>query len=79
MTRSTRRLHLTQEEFDRHGAWAWDKQPRELINQWRASDKNPGETLADDPVCFLAWQLADEVALRVVGHPVPILSTEGGR
>ena len=29
---------------------------RELINQWRASDKNPGKTIADDPICF--WGLA---------------------
>ena len=33
-------LALTQDEYDKVGAWAWDNQPRELINQWRASDKN---------------------------------------
>jgi hypothetical protein len=71
-------LALTQEEYDKLGAWAWDNQPRELINQWRASDKNPGKTIADDAICFLGWQLPDEAALRVLGHKVPIMSTEGG-
>ncbi len=71
-------LALTQAEYDKLGAWAWDNQPRELINQWRASDKNPGKTLKDDSLCFLGWQLVDEAALRVLGHKVPILTTEGG-
>ena len=71
-------LALTQEEYDKLGAWAWDNQPRELINEWRASDKNPGKTITDDPLCFLGWQVPDEAAMRVLGHKVPILSTEGG-
>lgn len=69
---------VSQEEYDRLGTWAWEGRPRELINEWRASDKNPGATLTNDPVCFLAFHLMDEMIVKALGHAVPILSTEGG-
>jgi hypothetical protein len=69
---------LTKEEYDRLGPWAWESQPRDTINSWRASDKNPGHTLADDSNCFLAFELMDQIATRALGFKVPIISTEGG-
>jgi hypothetical protein len=69
---------ISQEEYDRLGPWAWEKQPRDLINGWRASDKNPGATLADDANCFLAFQRMDEMVTQALGFKVPIISTEGG-
>lgn len=69
---------VSQEEYDALGSWAWENAPRDQINQWRASDKNPGDTIADDPACFLGFQLADQLARKALGFPVPIISTEGG-
>ncbi|PKO23183.1 MAG: hypothetical protein CVU38_05350 [Chloroflexi bacterium HGW-Chloroflexi-1] len=69
---------VSQEEYDRLGPWAWEGRPRELINQWRAADKNPGDTLVDDATCFLAFYLMDDMLFQTLGHTVPIISTEGG-
>lgn len=69
---------VSQEEYNRLGPWAWDRLPRELINQWRESDKNPGDTLADDAVSWFAFVLADQLAAKALGYHVPIISTEGG-
>ena len=49
-----------------------------MINEWRASDKNPGDTLVDDASCFLAFQLMDQMVVKTLGYPVPLISTEGG-
>lgn len=69
---------LTREEYDRLGYWAWDGQPLDLINRWRAEDKNPGATLRDDPSCWLAFRLANDLVVEALGYSVPIISTEGG-
>ncbi len=69
---------VSQEEYDRLGSWAWEGRPRELINQWRETDKNPGDTLEDDSVSWLAFLLMDQMVVRALGYPVPIISTEGG-
>lgn len=69
---------VSQEEYDRLGPWAWEGVSRDQINQWRASDKNPGDTLEDDASCFLSFHLVDQLARAALGFPVPIISTEGG-
>ncbi len=69
---------VSQEEYDRLGQWAWEGRPREQINEWRQSDKNPGDTLEDDATCFLAFHLMDQMIQQALGHAVPIISTEGG-
>jgi hypothetical protein len=69
---------VSQAEYDRLGPWAWEGRPRELINAWRAADKNPGATLEDDASCFLSVHLLDQMIVKTLGHKVPILSTEGG-
>jgi len=69
---------VSQEEYDRLGPWAWEGQPRDLINGWRTSDKNPSNTLAEDSNCFLAFDLMDQIATQALGYKVPIISTEGG-
>ena len=69
---------VSQEEYDRLGQWAWEGATREQINQWRASDKNPGDTLLDDASCFLSFLLTDQLARQALGFPVPIIGTEGG-
>ena len=57
---------VSQEEFDRLGSWAWEGASREQINQWRASDKNPGATLDDDASCFLAFWHVDQIARQAL-------------
>jgi hypothetical protein len=69
---------VSQEEYDRLGPWAWEGIARDQINAWRASDKNPGDTLEDDASCFLSFQLVDQLARAALGFPVPLISTEGG-
>ena len=69
---------VSEEEFERLGPWAWEGRPREIINEWRAADKNPGATLDDDAACFLGFHLLDQMITRTLGHSVPIMSTEGG-
>ncbi len=69
---------ISQEEYARLGPWAWEGNSRELINQWRQSDKNPGDTIREDPSCFLVFQLFAEYAFSALGYHVPIISTEGG-
>ena len=69
---------VSQEEYDRLGAWAWDSNSRTQINEWRATDKNPGATLEQDASCFLSFHLLDQTIVKLLGHKVPIISTEGG-
>lgn len=69
---------LTQAEHEALGPWAWEGASLAQINQWRAADKNPGDTLDDDASCFLAFWHVDQIARKTLGFPVPIISTEGG-
>lgn len=69
---------VSQEEYDRLGPWAWQGRPRDLINQWRQTDKNPGKTVWDDPSCFLVFQVFGGYAFEALGYHVPVISTEGG-
>lgn len=69
---------LTNDEYLRHGSWAWDGQPMELINRWRDEDKHPGSTLRDDAVCFRSFEQWNALVREVVGRSVPIITTEGG-
>lgn len=70
---------LTAEEYERWGGpWAWDGQSLGQINEWRASDKNPGDTIYQDDACFRAAEIFRDMLVEA-GYPdVPILTTEGG-
>ncbi|NOZ29094.1 MAG: carboxypeptidase regulatory-like domain-containing protein [Chloroflexi bacterium] len=69
---------LTQEEYDRFGAWAWDYRSIEEINRLRAERKNPGATVYDDPNCFRGYLWTARMIQEALGFMVPIISTEGG-
>ncbi|MCD6290295.1 MAG: carboxypeptidase regulatory-like domain-containing protein [Anaerolineae bacterium] len=69
---------LTQEEYDRFGAWAWDHRSIEEINRLRAERKNPGATVYDDPFCFRGYLATARMIEDALGFMVPIISTEGG-
>ena len=68
---------VTDDEYEQHYPWGWNE-PRDLINRWRAEGMQPGATLADDPFCFRAYELAGLMAQEVLGHAIPVISTEGG-
>ncbi len=69
---------LTREEYERFPAWAWDNRSMEQINERRARDKNPGQTLAEDANCFRGWERAGQMVLDAAGFHIPVISTEGG-
>jgi hypothetical protein len=69
---------LTREEFERFPAWAWDHRSLEMINERRARDKNPGQTIDEDANCFRGWERAGKVIYEVLGRHIPVISTEGG-
>ncbi len=60
------------------GRFGWDNLPLSVINQERMKSKEPGATLDDDATCFLAYELTNRQVVEAFGHPVPIMSTEGG-
>ncbi len=68
---------VTPEEYEQHHPWGWNEPP-EVINQWRAKGRQPDATLADDPHCFRAYELAGQMVQEVLGYPIPIIATEGG-
>jgi hypothetical protein len=48
--------------------------PYDPINQ----HEHPGSTVANDSVCFLMYQLVDDLCQQYLGRSVPILGTEAG-
>lgn len=68
---------VSEDEYEQHYPWGWNE-PREVIDRWRAEGKQPTSTLADDPFCFRAYELAGQLAQDVLGFPIPIIATEGG-
>lgn len=69
---------LTQAEFDRYPAWSWDMRSIEMINERRARDKNPGQTIDQDANCFRGWERAGKMIFEALGRYIPVISTEGG-
>ena len=69
---------LTRSEFERYPAWSWDHRSMEMINERRARDKNPGQTLAQDATCFRGWEWAGQLMFNTIGRYLPVISTEGG-
>ncbi len=69
---------LTREEYEQLPPWAWDNHSLEQINEFRARDKNPGATVADDPNGFRGWEYHAQLVQEALGYPIPIISTEGG-
>ncbi|MDH7487221.1 MAG: carboxypeptidase-like regulatory domain-containing protein, partial [Anaerolineae bacterium] len=69
------------EELNRQGAWDgrnWGHRSREWINEQRRLGVNSGDTIHDDPSCWLAYTRFDDLVRQHLGRPLPILSTENG-
>ena len=69
------------EELNRQGAWDgrnWGHRSREWINEQRRLGVNTGDTIHDDPSCWLAYTRFDDLARQHLGRPLPLLTTENG-
>ncbi len=60
------------------GQEAWRGRSLEEINRLRLAHCTPGASLDEDNRCFLAYEWADALNRRHLGHSLPILSTECG-
>lgn len=58
--------------------WAWDGLNMDRVNELRATNKNPGQTVYDDPNCFRGYEVAGKMVFDALGFHVPVISTEGG-
>jgi len=69
------------QELDRQGAWYgknWGHRSLEFINEQRSLGANPGDTIHDDPSCWLSYTRFDELVDVHLGRALPILATENG-
>lgn len=71
-------IPVTQDEYDRLGAWAWDQRLLSDINELRRTHKNPGQTIAQATAGFRGYEIAGKLIYEALGFYVPVISTEGG-
>ena len=71
-------VELTRSDYDKFNNWAWDRRNMEMVNEVRAQNANPGDTIFDDPNCFRGWEAAGKMIHDALGFYVPVISTEGG-
>lgn len=77
---------LTNEQFDQsaYTEWAWWNQPLdrantiEEINQARQAGKNSIKSIIQDRNCFREFEYYNFLAMKYLGHSIPILGTAGG-
>ena len=69
---------ITRKEYESLPTWAWDEQPRQLINIWRRQGKQPGQTIEDTADGWRSFELVDRMAREALGYSVPVIGTEGG-
>ncbi|MFZ2359702.1 MAG: carboxypeptidase-like regulatory domain-containing protein, partial [Anaerolineae bacterium] len=71
-------IPLSAEDYAKFNRWAWDGRSMEMVNQVRASNKNPGQTVLQDANCFNGYSAAGTMIFDALGFHVPVISTEGG-
>jgi len=71
-------ISVSAEDYAKFNRWAWDGRSMEMVNQVRASNKNPGQTIDDDPNCFKGYLAAGRMMFDALGFYAPVISTEGG-
>ena len=71
-------IPISADDYGKFNRWAWDGRNMEMVNQVRASNKNPGQTIYDDPNCFKGYLAAGKMMVDALGFHVPVISTEGG-
>jgi len=69
---------ITEEEWHAAGGvWAWEMN-WETVNQARKELANPDADIMSDATCFRAFEQLNAYVVRALGHPIPIMTTEGG-
>lgn len=71
-------IPISADDYGKFNRWAWDGRNMDMVNQVRASNKNPGDTIEDDANCFLGYRAAGKMMFDALGYHVPVISTEGG-
>jgi hypothetical protein len=71
-------IPVSADDYGKFNRWAWDGRNMDMVNQVRASNKNPGATTEDDANCFLGYRSAGKMIYDALGFHVPVISTEGG-
>lgn len=71
-------IPISPDDYAKFNRWAWDGRSMEMVNQVRASNKNPGQTVLQDANCFNGYRAAETMMLDALGFHVPVISTEGG-
>ena len=71
-------IPLSAEDYAKFNRWAWDGRSMEMVNQVRASNQNPGQTVLQDANCFNGYRAAGTMMFDALGFHVPVISTEGG-
>ncbi|MCB9133409.1 MAG: carboxypeptidase regulatory-like domain-containing protein [Anaerolineales bacterium] len=71
-------IPISAEDYGKFNRWGWDGRPREIVNETRARNKNPGATILDDANCFRGFEAAGKMIHDALGFYVPVISTEGG-
>lgn len=69
---------ITEEEWRAAGGmWAWEM-GWEQVNKARKEFANPNADIMTDATCFRAFEQVNAYIVRAIGHPIPIMTTEGG-
>ncbi len=69
---------ITEEEWHAAGGrWAWEIGWEE-VNQARKAAANPNADIMADATCFRGFEQLNAYIVRALGHPIPIMMTEGG-
>jgi hypothetical protein len=69
---------ITEEEWHAAGGrWAWEIGWEE-VNRARKAAANPNADIMTDATCFRGFEQLNAYIVRALGHPIPIMMTEGG-
>ncbi len=79
-------LALTPEQYDLgpYTSWAWWNSEFgcvdsiQAVNEDRGEKKGPTQTILQDHSCFREFEYYNHLAMKYLGHSIPIISTEGG-
>lgn len=71
-------IPVSADDYGKFNRWAWDGRSMAMVNQVRASNKNPGQTAVQSPNCFNGYLAAGQMMSDALGFNVPVISTEGG-
>jgi hypothetical protein len=69
---------ITEEEWHAAGGrWAWEIGWEE-VNRARKAAANPNANIMADATCFRGFEQLNAYIVHALGHPIPIMMTEGG-